>query len=827
MDRGKLTPLMQQFWDVKDQHPDKILFFRMGDFYEMFHEDAEIAAPILGIALTSRNKSKGLEIPMCGVPHHSIGPHINKLLSEGHKVAICDQLEDPSQTKGIVKRGVTRVVTPGLVYDPETLDGSQSNFIGAITKKGESFDLTVADGSTGEVRSVPDLDVVGLSLWVTKLEVKELLIPKKFELPFQYEGLITPRDSQFESGEDRLLEYISETQGPEAKETIRPTREFEKKFLQLPLTTLKGLEIFKASDGEKKGSLFETINKTKTPMGARLLKGRLQRPSLSATWIQEEHKQVGKFLKEDSLRQSVVHLLGKIGDLERKVGRLSNPLCNARDLRNLAVSLEIACQAEQAVGHPLNKTLNHLAQKIQSELREELPLSTKDGGLIAKGVNTTLDEYVDVAANGQKMLSELEVKERQATGIQSLKIKFNNVYGYSFEVTKTNLSKVPKHFVRKQTLAQAERFISTELTDLEQKILASQRKRNQLELKLYGELRQLALRQAQEMFGLVERIAEIDLHCGFAYLASVYDYCQPSITDGDIDIKRSRHPVIESLSTESFIANDIQIKKGDVLLLTGPNMAGKSTIMRQVALAGILNQIGCFTPASQARLPLFDQIFTRIGASDHLSQGQSTFMVEMVETSEIIDNATVDSLVILDEIGRGTSTYDGMSLAQAVLEYFAKNLGCYTFFATHYHELTKLSEEHTCVHNGHMEIKEHEGRLVFLRKLRSGPANKSYGIEVAKHAGLPKAITERAKDLLDGLTQKAQELNTKQMDLFASSSGDLEKLKASHLQVTERLQKLSEVVAELDNLDINNLTPIMALNQLGKLQHKLKEHTLN
>ncbi len=821
------TPLMQQYWDIKRQHMDKILLFRMGDFYEMFFDDAIKAAPILNIALTSRSKTQGQEVAMCGVPYHSVGPQINKLLNQGLKVAICDQIEsaaDKNKDSKIVKRAVTRVVTPGLVYDPETLLPSQSNFTAAVIKGGENvFNFAAIDATTGEIFIDRDLSKGELSNWVEKLTPQEFILSSEEDLPFTTERLLTIRTlADGENATDFLLRYVKETQGDEISKVIRVPEPLEKNFLQLSHQTLRHLEIFKRTDGEFEFSLCWAVDLTKTPMGARLLRKRLGTPFRNLDIIELELSRVEFGVKNTTLREALRAKLHQIGDLERKVARLSNPLCNSRDLQAVGKALltasEIFEDTEVQKIFPFDtKRALKASQKIAAILRDDLPHSVKEGTLIRPGVNTLLDEYVELDTHAQQKLSELESRERINSGISSLKIKYNSVFGYSFEVTKTNLNKVPSHFVRRQTMAQGERYITAELSELEQKILSSKQKRSDLEYQIFLDLKVEVIAEAINFLNFGSQVGALDLSLAFAELAVQQGYCRPQFTKSGFILNNARHPVLEKNSKERFVANDLALDESQCLLLTGPNMAGKSTFMRQVALISLLGHCGSFVPASEAKIPLLKQIFTRIGAQDNVSQGLSTFMVEMTETAEIIKSATQDSLVILDEIGRGTSTYDGMSLAQAVLEHFVSEVKSYTFFATHYHELTELASERAQIINAHMTIKEHQGQLVFLRKLEMGPASRSYGIDVAKQAGLPESLTTHAQHLLEGLVRHTYDLKSRQMNL-------LDRLAATPVNTPNPdEQKFYSIGQKLRALNLDTMTPFEAMTQLFKFQSEIRE----
>jgi DNA mismatch repair protein MutS len=834
-DAQKLTPLMQQYWDIKSNHMDKILLFRMGDFYEMFFDDAVKAAPILSIALTSRNKSQGQDVPMCGVPYHSIGPQINKLLEAGLKVAICDQVENPKDAKTIVRRAVTRVVTPGLVYDPATLDAAWSHYVAAIVVTGEkTYSLAAVDASTGEIISAPGIQLSDLSSWLEKLNPKEVLLAPDTPVPLELPMLLTYRSlGKGQSAESFLLEYVKETQGEDIAYTLKPAEALETRYLRLSATTMRHLELFKTSNEEKEGSLCWNVDYTKTPMGARLLKKRLASPWADLGRIRSEQNLIASYYGDSLLRKTLREKLGTIGDLERKIAKLSNPLCNSRDLRALGVALMGAVEVLVQAGSTTDlNSLKEAASSFMETLQDELPVGVKEGGMIRAGFDPALDEFVDLCTHAQGKLAELENRERSRTGIQSLKVKYNSVYGYSIEITKANLERVPSHFVRRQTLTGAERFITSELSDLEQKIMTAQQKRYDLEYEIFSGLKRKMLLRAVEMLRMAAELGELDLRISWAQLAFEQNYCKPEFHGDGIILEQSRHLVLERTSREPFVPNDISLATGHCLLLTGPNMAGKSTLMRQVALTAILAQCGAYVPANRAVLPLFDQIFTRIGASDNLSRGLSTFMVEMTETAEIINAATANSLVILDEIGRGTSTYDGMSLAQAILEYFVSRVKSYTLFATHYHELTDLAREFSQIINGHMSIHENRGELVFLRKLVRGPANRSYGIEVAKQAGLPQELTQRAQNILKGLGTKAKELANRQLSLLGheishgqpTAGGILDEHRASSEPgLPDAVKKL---MTELEQLRIDNLTPLEALNKLSAVQKSIKENVI-
>lgn len=823
----ELTPLMKQYWDVKTMHPDKILLFRMGDFFELFYQDAELAAPLLGIALTSRNKKSGDETPMCGVPHHSIANHINKLLSYGHKVAICDQIEEASQAKGIVKRAVTRILSPGMVFDPETLDAEQTNYLMAFDPQSISF----IEATTGEsfyfelegkfhLKNLWELlNPVEIVVTSTQKDKLDDLKPREWAGTISVHDLNTNESSNLPSSALRLLSYASSMQGKEILSTLRPfeLRSYRGR-LELSQEVIKHLEIVKSYKNDRQGSLFHTINKCKTSVGARKLKNRLLIPLQDKLEINRRLDEVDFWVKASSLKD-LRNQLSHIGDLERRLGKISNPLCHPRDLVALGQSLRAAVEVINLSQYPEQHEAEklkamHLTLKIESFFVEELPAQFRSGGFVKLGVNPVLDETIELAEKGQTKINELEAKERELTKISSLKVRYNNVFGYYIEITNTHKDKIPtSRYQRKQTLANAERFVTDELIELEKKVLSAKSKRVDLELELFEDLKKDILKDMLALNKICHFISEVDVASAQAWLAIESNFVRPSWSNkNEISIKGSRHPVVEQNLNSHFVANDIFINNGESILLTGPNMAGKSTLMRQVALTCIMAQAGLFIPANQANLPILDKVFTRIGASDFLTEGLSTFMVEMKETALMLDGATENSLLILDEVGRGTSTYDGLSLAQSILEYLLSKTGVKVFFATHYHELTKLSESYTNLRNAHMQINENGGNIEFLYRLVSGAAEKSYGIQVAKLAGLPRSVTERAEKILKQLEVK--KIKNIQMDLFETSS-DI------NFEQKELTPVVSHVIDKIKNTDIQKMTPLEALNKISEWQREI------
>lgn len=852
-----LTPLMQQYWDIKSAHEDKILLFRMGDFFEMFHQDAEVAAPILNIALTQRNKKSDDYTPMCGVPHHSIGGPIAKLLGAGYKVAICDQVEDPKFAKGIVKRAVTRILSPGMVFDPDTLEMNEPHYIAAYSQSLVAF----LDTTTGEAFYYKINTESETAKIIDILSPKEIIISRAQE---NSSGNSSPTDSlshlklhmtSFDDlslapdrwqGQDvavrRLVSYLAYMQNHGLLEILE---EFEERSfsrrMHLSPVVIRHLEIFKNYRGGQEGTLFQCINKCKTSSGSRLLKAWLQMPLTDLQWIQFRQSQVMKWHSQSDELKEVRKILSSMGDIERRLGKLSSPNCTPLDILALADSLQTGL-----ILAPLCRDLDIknedllLAEKVEGSIRKminpEASQSFKQGGFINKGVSGELDQLIMYAENSQKLLLEMETREKAKTGIPSLKIRYNNVFGYYIEITKTHAHKAPDHYKRKQTLTNAERYLTQELQELEDKVLSARSKRLELEESIFKNLVSRILAKLPSLMRLSRKWAELDVFCSLAWLALEQSYCRPELgTQQVLSLQGSRHPVVESAVSVPFTPNDIELRENGCFLLTGPNMAGKSTLMRQVALTSILAQMGSFVPASKALLPIYDQIFTRIGASDFLSEGLSTFMVEMKETAEMLESATPRSLVILDEVGRGTSTFDGMSLAHAILEYLVETVHCHTFFATHYHELTHLARKYPMIHNFHMRIKEDQGNIKFLHTLVSGAANKSYGIQVAKLAGLPSVVTKRAARVLSQLELDPHlSVSTQQMNLL---EGPIEEEKAEASRIDESssisgadliagaglIDEASlELLEEIKKTSVQQMTPLEALNAIAKWQQQLQ-----
>jgi DNA mismatch repair protein MutS len=821
------TPLMKQYWEIKAAHQDKILLFRMGDFFEMFYEDAQTAAPIMGVALTARNKKSADQTPMCGVPHHSIAGHINKLLSHGLKVAICDQIEDAKLAKGLVKRAVTRILSPGMVFDPDTLDVLQFNYIAALDEKSVSF----LEPTTGEAFYYT------LSQKTEQLALLKILQPVELILSSSQKETLDEAFLQLcvctvhdelsaqapTTSAKRLLSYALHMQGEDITKTLRAfeEREYENR-LQLGPDVLRHLEIFKTYKGDAKGSLFEAINRSLTAGGSRLFKQWLCFPLRSEKKITERLDQIQLWLANHEALKDIRQNLRGVGDFERRLGKISHPNAHPRDLKTLASTLQNIDSILQYFPEQ-----NEAQKKVQFWHREmdrifvdEIPQNYREGGLVQKGVSDELDELILLSTDSQSQVLALEQKEKDLTQISSLKIRYNNVFGYYIEVTHTHTSKVPlDRYQRKQTLTNAERYTTDELTELERKVVTARTRRAEVEIEIYQQLKRDLLGEMATFLKLAQFLNELDVIGGLAWQALENNYCRPQFTAQDeLILKSSRHPVVEQ--NTSFVPNDIILKKGQCLLLTGPNMAGKSTLMRQVAIAAILAQAGSFVPAQSALLPLYDRVFTRIGASDFLNEGLSTFMVEMKETAQMLKESTEQSLVILDEVGRGTSTYDGLSLAQSILEFLITQKKPMIFFATHYHELTQLSEVHPQLVNSHMSIHEDKGQLRFLYTLLIGPAVRSYGIQVARLAGLPASVTKRAESLLQRLeaatVSTGDARNTQQLDLWSAVSGPAVE---PTVEVDPRAE---QIMQQVKDLPIQAMTPLEALNKIAQWQQELQ-----
>jgi DNA mismatch repair protein MutS len=879
------TPMIEQYLSIKKDYTDAFLFFRLGDFYELFFDDALRASRELEITLTARDGGSTDKIPMCGVPYHAAAGYITILVEKGYKVAICEQVEDPKEAKGVVKREVIQLITPGTVMEGGILQPKENNYLAAFAiHSDQAFGVAFVDLTTGESKvtqvSHPDHLVPEL----LSFNVKELVCPPQTEAnasifkQIKALGYLTLSEyaaseadaSLFQSLFDpslkeaerealkQLLNYLTHTQ-KRALDHLQPAERYEVyDYMRLNRQTKRNLELT-ASIREKKkqGSLLWLLDRTKTAMGGRKLKQWIEKPLIHLEQIKERLNAVetfkGAFFEREALRES----LEKIYDLERLVGRIAYGNVNARELIQLKQSLSQVPAIKDALINLNYQPLKNLAESIdpceevydliEKGIMDEPPISVTEGGLIKDGYHSQLDQYREVTRNGKAWLAALESQERQATGIKSLKIGFNKVFGYYIEVTRSNLKALPEgRYERKQTLANAERFITPELKEKERLIMDAEDKKVDLEYSLFHEIRENVKAFSSRLQALASLIASLDVLQSFATVSDDYHYTKPSFTEKrSVSLIGSRHPVVEKVLREgAFVSNDVLMPEScDVLLITGPNMGGKSTFMRQVALSAIMAQIGCFVPADEAVLPIFDQIFTRIGATDDLASGQSTFMVEMVEAQEALSQATPNSLILLDEIGRGTSTYDGIAIAQAIVEFIHDKVKAKTLFSTHYHELTGLDTRLNRLVNVHVGAMEEEGRVVFLHKVMPGNADKSYGIHVAELADLPSVLISRATEILTeleskdkdtpiaafALTQEQDQLkesapNIEKRDLTEPEQGQLSLFEETDLhQTNERKEQESEWERRIKELDLLNMTPMEAMNVLYECQRALKK----
>ncbi|HET7578090.1 MAG TPA: DNA mismatch repair protein MutS [Bacillales bacterium] len=861
------TPMIQQYLSIKAQYQDAFLFFRLGDFYEMFFEDARKASKELEITLTSRDGGGENRIPMCGVPYHSAENYITQLIEKGYKIAICEQMEDPKQTKGMVRREVVQLITPGTVMEGKTLSEKENNFIAALSVfENDTYGLAVNDLTTGENRLtllsgewdevIQEVSAVGAievivpgdltderqdtlekQLEITVSEEKETDIPEMFETITRN---LDQKKMMVTFG--RLLQYLLRTQ-KRSLDHLQPVEIYEThQFMKIDVHSKRNLELVETIRRKgKKGSLLWLLDKTVTAMGGRRLKQWIERPLVNQKDIETRLAVVEalkeKFFEREELREQ----LKGVYDLERLAGRVAFGNVNARDLVQLKKSLERVPAIIEAVreldNHQADQILKNidlceeLVQKLQEGIMDDPPLSIKEGGIIKDGYHEQLDEYRDASKNGKDWIASLQQSEREATGIKSLKVGYNKVFGYYIEVTRANLNQLPEgRYERKQTLTNAERFITPELKEKEALILEAEEKMLQLEYDLFLHLREETKTYIPKLQKLAKQISELDVLQSFAVVSEERQYTKPEFAEArEIEIRDGRHPVVEKVLEEgTYVANDILLDENrEILLITGPNMAGKSTYMRQLALTAVLTQIGCFVPAAYARLPVFDQVFTRIGAADDLVGGQSTFMVEMLETRYALSKATQNSLILLDEIGRGTSTYDGIALAQAIIEYIHHDIHAKTLFSTHYHELTKLGEELDHLQNVHVGAMEEEGDIVFLHKVLEGAADESYGIHVAKLADLPDDVIGRARVILSELeggrdVEKAHSVPERSQSV-KEANGQLSFFVDGGKKPEKSVQNRQEeqVLKLLKAADLLNMTPLDAMNKLYELQNIL------
>ncbi|MCI1706605.1 MAG: DNA mismatch repair protein MutS [Lactobacillus delbrueckii] len=855
MPRKATTPMMEQYYQIKDQYPDAFLFYRVGDFYELYEDDAIKGSQILELTLTHRSNKSENPIPMAGVPHMAVDSYVNTLVEKGYKVAICEQLEDPKKAKGMVKRGIIQLVTPGTKMAQGPDDSQESNYLTSVVEKAGGYGLAYSDLSTGEIFATHVkhyAEVVNelLSLRTRevvfagnlsasdrdRLQKANITVSEPAELEGEYAEISYVQqkltDSMEKAAVRQLVVYLLATQ-KRSLAHLQVAESFEiGQYLQMANTVQRNLELTQsATTGRKQGSLFWVLDKTTTAMGGRLLKQWLSRPLLSLDRIKQRQQMVQALLDDYFTRENIVDSLKGVYDLERLSGRVAFGNVTPRELLQLAKSLEATKPIIQALAESGNPDLEKYGQGIdpQSELAESItnclvdqpPISAKDGGIIRAGVSEDLDKYREAMNGGKKWLAQMEMEERQRTGIDNLKIGYNRVFGYFIQVSKGNVAKVPQdRYTRKQTLTNAERYITPELKEHENLILEAESRSTDLEYELFSQLREAVKAHIPALQELGRQLAALDVFVAFAQDAEEKNYCRPSFSSkNEIAVKNGRHPVVEAvLPAGSYIPNDLVMDEDtSIYLITGPNMSGKSTYMRQLALIAIMAQIGSFIPADSAKLPVFDQVFTRIGAADDLYSGKSTFMVEMSEANEALQHASSRSLVLFDEIGRGTATYDGMALAGAIIKYLHDKVGAKTLFATHYHELTELDETLLHLKNIHVGATEENGKLIFLHKILPGPADQSYGIHVAKLAGLPRAVLREASSMLKRLeAEGAREINPsrQQLDLFSP----VEVVEENPLKAEQE-----ELLDEISQVNLNEKTPLEVMQLVADWQQALKE----
>ena len=871
INKKKLTPMMKQYFEIKEKHIDEILFYRLGDFYEMFFDDAIVASRELEITLTGRNCGLDEKAPLCGVPYHSASRYIEKLVSKGYKVAICEQVEDPALAKGIVKREVVRTITPGMIIEPDMLKEDTNNYISSVYFSSDGYGLSYADITTGELCVTEFLGEGAFSKLVDelyKISPSEIIydssISDEFISRIDKNYVKTPIDKsyfEYENGENTitrffkvfttdslgfngskalivavasLIKYIEDTQKVNLKHFTKVNIYSHSEYMFLDKFTRRNLELTETMrDAKKKGSLLWVLDKTKTSMGKRELKNLLESPLLSVNKIKRRLDSVEILLEDLFLREELKSLLNRIYDLERLSSKLVYGNVNARDLLALKNSLEVIPMIKNLLSdfkdselESINLSidlLDDIFKLINDSILEEVPVTIKEGNIIKSTYNDEIYELREAIENGSKWILEIEKRERTRTGIKTLKIGFNKVFGYYIDVTRANSNLVPEDYIRKQTLANSERYITPELKEIESKILGAKEKIVDLEYKIFLDVKNELLNNVSRLLSTAKAIAYLDVLLSFSEVSYQNSYVKPKIdSEKRINIVSGRHPVIEKIDMEeSFIPNDtiLDNKDNNIYIITGPNMAGKSTYLRQVALITLMAQIGCFVPADYAEIGIVDRIFTRVGASDDLGKGQSTFMVEMSELANILNNATKDSLIILDEIGRGTSTYDGLSIAWAVVEYLSNmnENSPKTMFATHYHELTEIEGKFRGVKNYRISVNELNDEIVFLRKIVEGSANQSYGIQVAKLAGLPDDVINIAKKILKRLEQN---------DINKNINNILEnkELTKDERQISFISEKVDDkLVKRLKNININEITPLESMNILFELIKISKE----
>ena len=845
-DKQAYTPMMRQFLEIKENYRDAFLFFRLGDFYELFFEDAELAAKELEITLTGRANGDD-RIPMCGVPHHAAEGYIDKLIAKGYKVAVCEQIDDPKTTKGMVRRAVTNVITPGTVTRGNALSEKENNYLVAVEKAGNGYALSYADLSTGEAYAtlVPTSELVSKLI---ALDGKEVVVAEGFDqellsnllglkqmvlsfeenikMPLQFEHLAKNiLDRDLYTSFSRLVNYIARTQASALLSLQEVRLSYVDDYMKLDHNSRTNLELTQTIRKKTRhGSLLWLLDETQTAMGSRLLKSWVLNPLTDISQINERSSHVEAFKERLMNLEAFRRATQSVYDLERLIGRVAAATANARDLLQLSISLSKLPEIEgllREISPEMYEArsfidVSEVVALTHEAIVQDAGIQIREGGIIKDGYDATLDEYRHVMKNGKDWILELEQQERERSGIKSLKIKYNKVFGYHIEVSASNLHLVSDDlgYVRKQTLANCERYITTELKEKEDIILNASDRAVELEYQLFVQLREKLQSFVLQVQENAANVAYFDVIQSFAHVAAEYDYARPTlVSKGAVDIVDGRHPVIERvLGNDPYVENSCTMPEDlSIFLITGPNMSGKSTYMRQVALISVMAQIGSFVPATSATLPVFDQIFTRIGAGDDLTSGHSTFMVEMMETNYALQNATEKSLILLDEIGRGTATFDGMALAQAIIEYIHENIGAKTLFATHYHELTALEQTLAGLKNLHVRAKEHNGNLIFMHKVSPGASDKSYGIHVARIAEMPADLTQRAKELLH------------MFEAHGTRHANVQHQPVGEAQVEKVPSVYDSLINKLRSINVNELNPVQALVTLSELKEELNE----
>ena len=862
---AELSPMMKQYFEIKEKNPDSILFFRLGDFYEMFYEDAKIASEELDLVLTGRDCGQEERAPMCGVPYHSCESYIARLISKGYRVAICEQTEDPAKAKGLVKRDVINIVTPGTVIDDSMLDESRNNYLCSVFRLDDAFGVCFVDASTGLLhltelsgddaaervigelgrfmpsemllskslvnnQEISDFAKMRIGCRLTNRESSEFDAAKSRNIVLEHfnalslEELGVPDNSAALSALGSALSYLYETRKTGLEAINKVDFYTDSQYMRLDISAIRNLELCETMRGGKKGSLLWVLDKTKTAMGKRRLRGMLEQPLMSINEINLRHNAVEELYEQPVNRGEIRERLGGIKDLERLMSRIIYGTASPKELNTLAATTEhlpaIRSQLENCNSkllkniHESIDLLGDIGSRIVATIDDEPPSLVREGNIIRQGFSKEVDELRADFTDGKDIITRIESGERDKTGIKALKVRYNKVFGYYIEVPNSFKGEVPENYIRKQTLTNCERYITDELKNLESRVLGARERVNQLEYEIFDELRRFVADNRERVLKTADAIARLDAIVSLSEVAVANNYRRPMLNEeGKLQITAGRHPVIEVISKTPFVPNDTLLDSSDnrCMIITGPNMAGKSTYMRQVALITVMAQIGSFVPADVANIPICDAVFTRVGASDDLSAGQSTFMVEMSEVAYILKNATSKSLLILDEIGRGTSTYDGMAIARAVLEHCAdrKKLGAKTLFATHYHELTSLEDEISGVKNYNIAVKKRGEDITFLRKIMRGGADRSYGIEVAKLSGIPISVINRAKTVLKNLEAEGLYRVTPE-------------IKEDSAQISISEQGTSMLIEEIKLLDINNMTPMDALKELYQIVEKAK-----